>query len=161
MLMRHRIQVIAAALLLAATSAWAGEFSQPRPGLHTGGQPSEAQLSEFSKQGVKTVIDLRGTDEDRGYDEVAATQRLGLRYERLPIAGADDLTPANAARLKQLLASGGNQVLLHCASGNRVGALLALMAQQEEGASREQALELGKAAGMKSLTPVVEKQLQP
>ncbi|GGD51895.1 fused DSP-PTPase phosphatase/NAD kinase-like protein [Pseudoxanthomonas indica] len=148
-------------LLLLAAPAWAGDFSEPRPGLHTGGQPSEARLEDFAGQGVKTVIDLRGEGEDRGYDEVAATKRLGLRYERLPIEGAEDLTPANAARLKQLLESGGNQVLLHCASGNRVGALLALMAQQEEGATREQALELGRQAGMKSLTPVVEEKLQP
>jgi len=156
-----RIRAFALSLLLAVTPAWAGEFPEPRPGLHTGGQPTEAELGEFAKQGVKTVIDLRGEGEDRGYDEAAVAQGLGLRYETLPINGAEDLTPANAARLKQLLASGGNNVLLHCASGNRVGALLALMAQQEEGASREQALELGKQAGMKSLTPVVEKQLQP
>jgi len=158
----HRaIRTFSLFLLLLAAPAWAGDFSEPRPGLHTGGQPSEARLEDFAGQGVKTVIDLRGEGEDRGYDEVAATKRLGLRYERLPIEGAEDLTPANAARLKQLLESGGNQVLLHCASGNRVGALLALMAQQEEGATREQALELGRQAGMKSLTPVVEEKLQP
>jgi uncharacterized protein (TIGR01244 family) len=155
------LRAFALGLLLAITPAWAGEFPEPRPGLHTGGQPTEAELGEFARQGVKTVIDLRGADEDRGYDEAAAAQRLGLRYEALPINGAGDLTAANAARLKQLLESGGNNVLLHCASGNRVGALLALMAQQQEGASREQALELGKAAGMKSLAPVVEQQLQP
>lgn len=161
MTLHRAIRTFSLFLLLLAAPAWADDFSEPRPGLHTGGQPSEARLEDFAGQGVKTVIDLRGEGEDRGYDEVAATKRLGLRYERLPIEGAEDLTPANAARLKQLLESGGNQVLLHCASGNRVGALLALMARQEEGATREQALELGRQAGMKSLTPVVEEKLQP
>lgn len=139
----------------------AGDFTQPRPGLHTGGQPTQAQLQDFAQQGVRTIIDLRGEGEDRGYDEAAEARRLGLRYEALPIQGADDLTADNAAKLKKLLDGGGDDVLLHCASGNRVGALLALMAQQQEGATREQALELGKQAGMKSLTPAVEKQLTP
>lgn len=145
--------------LLLALPAWAGEFSQPRPGLHTGGQPTEAQLAQFKQEGVRTVIDLRGADEDRGYDEAAAMRQLGLRYERLPISGAEDLTAENAEKLKKLLDEGGDDVLLHCASGNRVGALLALMAKQQEGATNEEALKLGKDAGMKSLTPAVEQKL--
>lgn len=155
-------QWLAMALLTAA--AWqvqAGEFSQPRPGLHTGGQPTAEQLDRFAAQGVRTVIDLRGPGEDRGYDEAAAAARLGLRYERLPIGGPEDLTPANTTALQRLLQDGDGEVLLHCASGNRVGALLALMAQQQEGASREQALQLGREAGLKSLTPVVEEKLAP
>ena len=77
----------------------------------------------------------------------------------MPIAGAQDLTPANATALKKLLDESGDGVLLHCASGNRAGALLALMAAQEERLPPAQALELGKQAGMKSLSPVVEEKL--
>lgn len=153
--------LLALAVGLLAAPAFAGEFSQPRPGLHTGGQPTQEQLQALAKQGVTTVVDLRGDDEDRGFDEAATAKALGLRYERLPINGAEDLTSANARQLKQLLDAGGDQVLLHCASGNRVGALLAIMAREQEGASREQALELGKQAGMKSLTPKVEEKLAP
>lgn len=152
--------LVAGALLLLALQVQAGDFTQPRPGLHTGGQPTAEQLADFSKQGVRTVIDLRAPGEDRGYDEAAVAGQHGMRYERLPIAGADDLTAANAAALKKLLQDGGDNVLLHCASGNRVGALLALMAKQEEGASNEKALELGRQAGLKSLAPVVEQKLQ-
>lgn len=152
--------LLAGALLLLALQVQAGDFTQPRPGLHTGGQPTAEQLADFSKQGVRTVIDLRAPDEDRGFDEAAVIQQQGMRYERLPIAGADDLTAANAAALKKLLQDGGDNVLLHCASGNRVGALLALMAKQEEGASDEKALELGRQAGLKSLAPVVEQKLR-
>ena len=152
--------LLAGALLLLALQVQASDFTQPRPGLHTGGQPTAEQLADFSKQGVRTVIDLRAPGEDRGFDEAAVIQQQGMRYERLPIAGADDLTAANAAALKKLLQDGGDNVLLHCASGNRVGALLALMAKQEEGASDEKALELGRQAGLKSLAPVVEQKLR-
>lgn len=148
-----------AALLTLAFAAQAGDIMQPRTGLHTAGQPSLEQIDALAKQGVRTVIDLRADGEDRGYDEAAELKARGLAYRRLPIAGAQDLTPANAAALKKLLAESGDGVLLHCASGNRVGALLALMAAQEEGATPQQALELGKRAGMKSLAPAVEEKL--
>lgn len=148
-------------LFASSLAAIAGEFTQPRPGLHTGGQPSEQDLQSFATQGVRTVIDLRSDSEPRGYDEAAAVKAQGMRYERLPISGADDLTSANASALKQLLDNSGHPVLVHCASGNRAGALLALMAQQEEGASRDAALELGRKAGLKSLEPAVAAGLKP
>ena len=147
------------ALLALTFAAQAGEIMQPRPGLHTAGQPSLEQIDALAAQGVRTVIDLRTDGEDRGYDEAAELESRGLAYRRLPIAGAQDLTPANAAALKRLLDAGGDGVLLHCASGNRVGALLALMAAQQEGATPEQALELGRRAGLKSLAPAVEEKL--
>jgi len=148
------------ALLLAATAtAHAGEFARPRPGLHTGGQPTAQDLADLRAEGVATVIDLRGVDEDRGYDAAAEAQRLGLRYIAVPIAGKDDITPANAARLQQLLDQSEGDVLLHCASGNRVGALLALAAHQQ-GRSAEEALRIGRDAGLKSLEPVVVEQME-
>ncbi len=146
-------------LLCIAGCVQAGDFAQPRPGLRTGGQPTLEQLDALPAQGVRTVIDLRPDSEDHGYDEARELQQRKLKYLRLPIAGAQDLTPANAAALKKLLDESGDGVLLHCASGNRAGALLALMAAQEEHLPPAQALELGKQAGMKSLTPVVSERL--
>ena len=150
---------MAAAMFLFAFACAAGDLAQPRPGLHTGGQPTLQQLDALAAQGVRTVIDLRGDGEPRGYDEAAELQRRGMAYKRLPIRGKDDLTADNAAALKTLLDEGGEGVLLHCASGNRVGALLALMAHRQEGATPQQALELGKRAGLGSLQPVVAGQL--
>ena len=149
-------------LLLAflfSTATQAGDFAQPRPGLHTGGQPTPEQLDALAAQGVRTVIDLRPDSEDHGYDEARAAGQRKLRYVQLPIAGPQDLTPANAATLKRLLDDSDGDVLLHCASGNRAGALLALMAAQEERLPPAQALALGKEAGMKSLAPIVAKRL--
>ena len=148
-------------LLLAAlaTTAGATEFAEPRPGLHTGAQPTSQDLAEFSRQGVRTVIDLRTDGEDRGFDETTEVERLGMRYVRLPIGGADDLTAENATALKTALDQSGDGVLLHCASGNRVGALLALMAAQHESATPAEALDFGKRAGLKSLEPTVAEKL--
>lgn len=149
------------ALLISCVVAASGAagFTEVRPGLYAGGQPDAAQLHTFARDGVKVVIDLRGADEARGYDEAAVTGELGLRYVRLPIGGASDLTPANATALAALLGAAQGPVLLHCASGNRVGALLALSAAESEGLAPSTALELGKRAGLRSLEPAVRERL--
>lgn len=147
-------------LLLAPLLAQAAEHAPQllRPGLYAGGQPDEAQLRALAAQGVTTVIDLRGADEARGYAEADITRQLGLRYIALPVTGAQDITPAKAAALQQALDAAQGPVLLHCASGNRVGALLALSAHAR-GASDEEALAEGHAAGLRSLEPAVRAQL--
>ncbi|WP_421100708.1 beta-lactamase hydrolase domain-containing protein [Stenotrophomonas sp. PUT21] len=151
MVRRFRLAAITA-LLAVCLPAWAAElpFAQPRPQLYTAGQPSAAQLQQAAAAGVTTLIDLRQPDEARGFDETAAAERLGLRYVRIPIAGAAGLTDANAQALRTALAQSQGPVLLHCASGNRAGALLALL-EARNGASVDEALTLGRAAGMTSL----------
>ncbi|MDG2525050.1 sulfur transferase domain-containing protein [Stenotrophomonas sp. HITSZ_GD] len=124
------------------------------PALYAGGQPDEATLRALAAQGVTTVIDLRGAEEPRGYAEADTARALGLRYIALPVAGAQDITPANAQALQSALDTAQGPVLLHCASGNRVGALLALSAHAR-GASDEEALAEGRAAGLGSLEPTV------
>ena len=156
------LHLLFAILLLTASLAARAADPAPhvlRPGLYVGGQPDEAQLRTLASQGVTTVIDLRGADEDRGFAEATLVQQLGLRYVSLPIAGADGITPANAQTLQQALDASQGPVLLHCASGNRVGALAALMAHAR-GADDETALAEARAAGLKSLEPAVRAQLQ-
>jgi len=125
-------------------------FKHPAEDLYTGGQPTAEQLQQAATAGITTVIDLRHPTEDRGFDETATAASLGLHYLRIPVAGAAGLTPANVQALQTALAQANGPVLLHCASGNRVGALLALM-KARQGASTEQALQFGRDAGMTSL----------
>lgn len=134
-------------------------FAQPRSGLYTAGQPSAGQLAQARAAGVTTVIDLRGDSEARGYDEPVTAQALGLHYVRLPVAGGNGVTVDAARQLHSLLAQADGPVLLHCASGNRAGALLALAAAHVEGADNASALALGRAAGLTSLAGRVEQQL--
>ena len=153
------LHLIALLLALSSGSVFAAELRQPRDRLLTGGQPDAQQLQDAAKAGVTTVIDLRAPQEDRGYDEQAAAEKLGLRYVRLPINGAGDINEANARTLDRLLKQDAGTTLLHCASGNRAGALLALAHARVEGASNEDALQFGRDAGLGSLEPVVRKAL--
>lgn len=126
------------------------------PTVHTGGQPSAADLAALAAQGVRAVIDLRGVDEPRGMDEAALVQSLGMRYHALPVEGPGGVSVDRARELSALVDAAQGPVLVHCASGNRVGALLALEAFHVDGASAEQALRVGQAAGLASLRPTVE-----
>ncbi|MEO8467158.1 MAG: sulfur transferase domain-containing protein [Gammaproteobacteria bacterium] len=128
------------------------------PGITTAGQPSADQLAAAAKSGIKTVIDLRGLVEDRGLDERATVEKLGMSYVTLPVEGGNGVTYANATALDKLLATAKGPVLVHCATGNRAGALLALR-DKLNGADNESALALGVASGLTGLKPVVEKKL--
>lgn len=130
------------------------------PQQHVSGQPTEESLRKLKSSGITTVIDLRPDAETPDLDEKVVATESGLKYRSLPIAGAADLTRANVATFDQMLKDSANEkVLVHCASGNRVGAMLALRAHWLEGKSAEEALEIGKAAGMTSLADAVKARL--
>jgi uncharacterized protein (TIGR01244 family) len=146
---------------LASRAAESGDLPNrrdPLAGITTAGQPDAAQLEGAAKAGFKSVIDLRGPDEDRGLDEPAVVARLGMSYVSLPVEGAAGVSYANASALDKLLAKVERPVLIHCSTGNRAGALLALRAKLG-GADSETALALGKTAGLKGLEPTVEQKL--
>jgi uncharacterized protein (TIGR01244 family) len=126
---------------------------EPVDGLTTAGQPDEAAFRVFADNGYRVVIDLRTEGEDRGLDEPAVVRALGMEYILMPI-GRGDITFEKARELGELLDEFDEPVLLHCASSNRVGALLALDAYAETG-DAHLALEEGRAAGMKSLEGIV------
>lgn len=118
------------------------------------GQPDEAAVEQYAAEGVKTVIDLRTAGEDRGMDEPAVVEEAGMKYVSLPI-GRADITFEKAAELDALLDDAEGPVVVHCGSGNRVGALMALRASSK-GATDEEALEVGKEYGLTSLAERVE-----
>ena len=135
----------------------AGEV-RPVDGITSSGQPGEPALKVFADSGYSAVIDLRGPSESRGLDEAAVVEGLGMSYVPFPISGADAINFDNAAKLKTLIELQDGPVLVHCGSGNRVGALLAL-AEALDGADAEQAIAAGKAGGLTRLEPVVRERL--
>ena len=120
----------------------------PAPGYISGGQPDQDQLASAVHAGLRRVINLRPTSEDAGYDEASLAAELGVEYHVVPVAGPHDLTPERVRRLDELLAQDGLPTLLHCASGARVAAMMALRAGWIQGAPRARALEIGRRWGM-------------
>lgn len=153
----------------AATIGQAAESSQiqavaianqhsPKEHIISGGQPTQQQLAALKAAGVKHVINLR-TAGEQGWDEAGYVQSLGMQYHAIPIAGAAGITDANAKALATLLNKlAGEATLVHCASGNRVGALIALSAA-ERGQTVDEAITEGKRWGLTRLESAVRKQI--
>lgn len=128
------------------------------PKLHVSGQPSADQLALLPAAGIRNVIDLRPDAERPDFDERMVAVHLGLGYHPLPISGAQDLTRANVEAFDELLERNeGEGVLMHCASGNRVGAMMALRARWVQGKSVQESLAIGRASGLTGLAPDVER----
>ena len=82
-------------------------------------------------------------------------RELGLQYVHLPINGAGDITLENAQKLADVMRESARPVLVHCASGNRIGALVALQAGVVDGLGLEAALEKGRGSGLTRMEPLV------
>lgn len=134
-------------------------FATPAEGIRSGGRISATDLPALQAAGVTRVIDLTPDAETPDFDEAAAVRAAGLRYDNLPIAGAVDLDREAVEAFDALLAKDAGPALVHCASGNRVGALAALRAAWLQGADDDAALAEGRRWGLTGLEPVVRQQL--
>lgn len=125
----------------------------PFDDLLIGGQPTQEDLRRAAEEGYRTIVNLRPDAEwPAWYSRSFIEDDLGLRYYHIPVAGADDITEENAQELAAIVDdAGGYPVLMHCSSGNRVGALFAARAYYLAGDSVEQALEVGRASGLTRL----------
>lgn len=146
-----------------ATVAAAPEVKlmQPLPGLFTAGQPGQSDWTAIKARGIRTVINLRMPQELQGRDEAAEVRAAGMRYIEIPVKGAEGLTVEKAQLLHEALQPGHQHVLVHCASANRAGGLLALEQADFDGLPAEAALALGRKAGMTSTEARVKQELTP
>ena len=130
----------------------------PVDGVTSAGQPDQAQFRVFADSGYVAVIDLRTEGEDRGLDEPAVVEELGMEYVPFPI-GRGDITVEKAKGLFELVDEYDGPVLVHCGSANRVGALVALKEFDESG-DVDKALEAGREGGMTRLEGTVREAIE-
>ncbi len=129
----------------------------PREGLYSAGQPAESDWAGIAARGVTTIINLRPASEMQGRDEASEVRAAGMRYVEIPVADGASITRANARKLHEAIGSAnGTPVLVHCASANRSGGLLALAMASEQAMPAERALAFGRAAGMKGTEAAVQ-----
>lgn len=122
----------------------------PLPGVATGGQPGVKHLRSLARAGYHTVLDMRMPDEPRGYDEAGATRAAGLRYVTIPVTHegfVDSLFTTFRATMQEVAPQG---VLVHCASGNRVGAAMIPWLVLDRGWDLERAVAVARAGGLRS-----------
>jgi uncharacterized protein (TIGR01244 family) len=119
------------------------------PDVATGGQPDVEQIEELAAAGFRTVVDLRTADEPRGFDEAAAVRAAGMEYINLPVG--THIGDETFAALRAILDDAGKgPVLVHCASGNRVGGALIPHLVLDRGIDLETAVRTGFAIGLRT-----------
>lgn len=114
----------------------------------TGGQPNQSDLARLRQSGVTTIVNMRTAGEDLGYDERAEAESLGMTYISLPVSTTAGLDMDTAAQLRAILGDSNGPAFIHCGSGNRVGAIYAIGAHEIDGLPVDQALEIGRSAGL-------------
>jgi uncharacterized protein (TIGR01244 family) len=132
----------------------------PESKVMTGGQPTTEDLELLRARGVTTVVSLRSEAEEVDFDEAAKAEELGMSFIRIPVSTSQGLDPATAQYLRQRLDAASGPVFLHCGSGNRVGGMYAINAYANEGKALEEALAIGRAAGMTRFEPTIREVLE-
>ena len=125
-------------------------------GVLTGGQPSPAQYDAMAKDGSKTVISLRTIEEKGASASALGVEALGMTYVSIPIDAPAGLTRENVQKFSDALSEAEGPVVVHCGSGNRVGAMYGLKALWIDGATPADALEIARSSGMTGLEPDVK-----
>ena len=126
-------------------------FRAPESDVLATGQPTVEQFEVMAEQGIKHVINLRTPGEDAGFDEKATVESLGMSYHSIPVSvGEGGINADNSQSLQSLLEQFGEEgVVVHCATGNRVGALISLSVF-EDGGTLDDSIAEGARWGMTS-----------
>lgn len=130
----------------------------PFDGVLVGGQPTPDQIRALASLGYGTVVNLR-TPQEKDQTDPALVESLGMSYVSLPIGDPTTLNEQNAFELAEILDNTDAPVVVHCASGNRVGGLFALKAFYVDGNTPEEALAIGRDAGMTRTDSIVRQRL--
>jgi protein tyrosine phosphatase (PTP) superfamily phosphohydrolase (DUF442 family) len=119
--------------------------------LYISSQPDFETLDIARKNGVELVLNLRDPSEYI-WDEKIAAQQSGLIYYNIPIsASGEAFNPDAIKQISALVQQHKDQkILLHCSSGNRASAWLAIHLIKDHNMPSDRAISLAKQAGLTS-----------
>ena len=122
-------------------------YTRISDGVATAGRLGDGAVGELKAAGFAAVVDLRGPDE--GTDaEKRAVESAGLRYFNIPVTSQLP-SGAQVVQFSHVLDDRADlPVLVHCASGNRVGAMWALY-RARSGAPAATAMDEGRRIGLR------------
>jgi tyrosine-protein phosphatase SIW14 len=117
--------------------------------LYRGAQPRRGGLMRLRQLGVKTVINLRGSNEDTRSDEQYA-RALGLKYFNVPIDRVGRPADAKVQSVLAIVNAAENQpVFVHCNYGrDRTGLIIAVYRLANEGWTAAEAQREANRHGM-------------
>ena len=127
-----------------ATTTTIKNFGKVDDNYYRGSQPSEVQMEELKRLGVKTIIDLR---KDKVASAANWASRAGLQYFNITMKPGRAATDEQTAYFLNLVNDPKNwPVYVHCKGGrHRTGALTAVYRITHDGWTAAQAWEEMKA----------------
>ena len=112
-------------------------------------QPTEADLVWMRDNAVSMVIDVRGRNEERGFDERAYVVSLGMRYQSVPLEVNQDFVIRYFEFTRNILRNRKDiPTLIHCASANRAAAVWMVYRVLDENVAYSTALAEAEIAGL-------------
>ncbi len=124
-------------------------FSQVTERLYRGGQPKAGGVKKLAEIGIKTIINLRGTDELTRAEEAEA-KAAGLVYFNIPMPGLSRPTHEQISRVMEIVnAQESGPVFIHCKRGSdRTGTVVAVYRISRDGWTADKALTEAKRFGL-------------
>ena len=118
-------------------------------GYYLTSQPSAEEFrGARDSMGVKAVLNLRFPEESPGEEQIV--RDLGLRYENVPFRSPETLSDRVFEDARKILRTHDESpILMHCKSGNRVGAIWFAFRVLDMGIAPNDALEEAKVVGLK------------
>ncbi|WP_366655941.1 tyrosine-protein phosphatase [Fodinicurvata sp. EGI_FJ10296] len=115
---------------------------QVAPGVYRSAQPSPRMLRRLSRQGVRTIVNLRGADDSGAYKlESRTATTLGLRLIDLRMKSRDIPDEQTLVALSDIFLTADKPLVFHCKSGaDRAGLAAAIYLMLAENRSAAEAI---------------------
>jgi len=157
-------KAVAWALVLASglgAQEAAGWIHRVDGNVYRGKQPGKADIPELAGAGIKTVLDLRGTLDHKGWEK-AAVQAAGMQYVRIGLSG---VFPPTQHQMDQILAvledPARGPVFVHCRRGaDRSGEVIACYRIAHDHWSNAQALQEAREHGLSRLEVLMQQYIR-
>ncbi len=126
-------------------------FGKVSDRLYRGAQPDAAAVTNLAQLGIKTIINLRTSNELVKGEETAAAS-LGLVYTNVPLRGLGRPTDEQIKTVLGLIQTLPGPVFIHCQHGcDRTGTVVACYRMSQEQWNNNKALEEAVSYGMSRL----------
>jgi protein tyrosine/serine phosphatase len=117
--------------------------------LYRGGQPKKGGIEQLSELGIKTIINLRGEDEQTRAEEAEA-KAANLSYFNIPMPGLSRPAHEQVSRVMTIIQAEENwPVFIHCKRGSdRTGTIVAIYRISQDKWTASEAMSEAKSFGL-------------